>query len=241
MTQGRTGPADTGGPVLAGIHAAGALPSGRRPMTIGVAAPTLRGRSLTWAWFLTVTVAEALGFAVPAVAGVLVADAPAAVVLTVVPLAGAVEGALLGAGQAIVLRRALPGLPVRRWIAMTSLAAVVAYLVGLMPSAAVEVWSGWPVAVSILVAVVLGMVLLGSIGTAQWTILRWYVTRAERWIVATAAAWIAGLAVFLTFTMPLWQPGRPTSFTVGVGVIGGLLMAATTAALTGLALRRLVG
>jgi hypothetical protein len=210
-------------------------------MTAGVAAPPLRGRSLTWAWFLTVTVAEVLGFAVPAVAGALVADATAVVVLTVVPLAGAVEGALLGAGQALVLRRALPGLPVRRWIAMTSLAAVVAYLVGLLPSAAVQVWSGWPAAVSILVAAMLGIVLLGSIGTAQWTILRSYVTRAGRWIVATAAAWIAGLAVFLIFTMPLWQPGQPISFTVGVGVIGGLLMAATTAALTGLALRRLVG
>ena len=210
-------------------------------MTAAVAAPTLRGSHLTWAWFLTVTAAEALGFAVPAVAGALLADAPEAVVLAVVPLAGAVEGALLGGGQALVLRRALPGLPVRRWIAMTSLAAVVAYLVGLLPSAAVEVWSGWPPMVAVVVAVVLSIVLLGSIGTAQWTILRCFVTRAQRWIVATAAAWLAGLAVFLIFTMPLWQPGRPISFTVGVGVIGGLLMAATTAALTGLALRRLVG
>ena len=192
------------------------------------------------AWFLTVTAAEALGFAVPAMAGAVTADAPVAVVLTVVPLAGAVEGAVLGAGQAVVLRRALPHLPVRRWIAMTSVAAAVAYLVGLAPSAAVQVWSGWPAAVSIAVAVVLGAVLLASIGTAQWLILRGYVPRAGRWIVATAVAWVAGLGVFLIFTMPLWRPGAPLAFTVAVGVVGGLLMAATTAAVTGLALRRLL-
>ncbi len=129
--------------------------------------PLLDGRPLVRAWLRTVTTAEFAGFAVPALVGALAADAPAAVVLTVVPAAGAVEGALLGTGQAVVLRRALPGLPLRRWIAVTAAAAVVAYVLGL-------------------------------------------------------------------------QPGQPVAATVAIGVAGGLLMAATTAAVTGLALRRLL-
>jgi hypothetical protein len=41
--------------------------------------------------------------------------------------------------------------------------------------------------------------------------------------------------------MPLWQPGQPAALIISIGVAGGLLMAATTALLTGAALRRLLG
>ena len=67
-----------------------------------------------------------------------------------------------------------------------------------------------------------------------------HVVRAGRWIVATALAWLAGLAVFLAFTMPLWQPGQALALTILIGLAGGLLMAATTAAVTGRALCRLL-
>ncbi|MBN9180888.1 MAG: hypothetical protein J0J00_10160, partial [Microbacterium sp.] len=49
-------------------------------------------------WILIVTAGEAFGFAVPALVGVVAHDAPAFPVL--LPLAGAVEGALLGWAQA---------------------------------------------------------------------------------------------------------------------------------------------
>jgi len=90
------------------------------------------------------------------------------------------------------------------------------------------------------VAAVLGLLLLSSIGTAQWFVLRHHVARASRWIWATAAAWLAGLAVFLGFAMPLWQPGQAVALTVGIGVAGGLLMAATVASITGGMQRRLL-
>ncbi|RSM38155.1 hypothetical protein DMA12_34340 [Amycolatopsis balhimycina DSM 5908] len=64
----------------------------------------LRGRRLARAWFVTVTPAEFLGFTVPAVAGALTVDS--AVALPVLLVASAVEGAVLGAGQALLLRRA---------------------------------------------------------------------------------------------------------------------------------------
>jgi hypothetical protein len=97
-----------------------------------------------------------------------------------------------------------------------------------------------PPPVLIVGAAVLGAVLLGSIGVAQWLILRHHVHHAAHWIGATAAAWAAGLAMFMGFTMPLWQPGQPLALTAGIGIAGGLLMAATTSAITGYALRRIL-
>ena len=206
-----------------------------------VPAPNLlRGRALARAWFWTVTAAEFMGFAVPACVGALTTDAHPAVVLPSLVAAGAVEGTMLGLGQAAVLGRALPGLRRRRWVAATACAAAIAYLIGLLPSTFAAVWSGWPPAVLVVVALVLGAALLASIGTAQWLILRHLVDRAGRWIVATAIAWTAGLAVFLGFVMPLWQPGEPMALVVAIGVAGGLLMAAVTSAITGHALRRMI-
>jgi hypothetical protein len=154
--------------------------------------------------------------------------------------AGAVEGSLLGWGQARVLRRALPALPRRPWITATALAAVLAYAIGLLPSTlAAQVASAPPVLV-VATAAVLGAGLLASIGTAQWLVLRHHVAHALSWIGTTAIAWLIGLGVFLGFSMPLWQPGQPLALVVAIGLVGGLLMAATTSLLTGLALRRLL-
>lgn len=81
--------------------------------------------------------------------------------------------------------------------------------------------------------------LLASIGTAQWLILRRHVDRAAWWVVATALAWLAGLGVFFGISSPLWQQGQPVEVVILIGLGGGLLMAATSSVVTGLALRRL--
>lgn len=199
----------------------------------------LRGRSLVRAWFATVTVAEFVGFAVPACVGALTATLRPAVSMPALLAAGAAEGAMLGSGQAAVLRRALPGLPRRRWIAATAGAAVLAYAIGLAPSALSI--DAWPVPLVVVALAIGALVLLASIGTAQWLILRRHVARAGHWIWATAIGWLVGLGVFLGFAMPLWQPGQPLSLIVAVGVAGGLLMAAVTSLITGVMLRRLLG
>lgn len=194
----------------------------------------------TWrSWVLTVTAAEAAGFAVPAGVGALTAGSPPAVSLPALLAAGAVEGAVLGWGQAVVLRRVLPGFPARRWVAVTAGAAVLAYAVGLAPSTLAGLWTGWPPGVLIPVAAILGLVLLNSIGVAQWTILRRLVPAAGRWIAVTALAWLGGLAVFFAVSMPLWHPGQALAATIAVGLLAGLLMAATMAAITGLTVRQL--
>ncbi len=136
----------------------------------------LRGGPLVRTWFWTVTIAEFLGFAVPA-------------------LVGALSAGSIGA---------------------------------------------WPAALVIVAAAVLGPALLMSVGAAQWLVLRRRVARAGWWIASTAAAWLLGLGAFLGFAMPLWQPGQPVALIVLVGAGGGALMAATTSAITGSALRRLL-
>jgi hypothetical protein len=200
----------------------------------------LQGRELTLRWFWIVTIAEFFGFAVPALIGAATSESSAAISLPALLIAGAVEGAILGSGQACVLRLALPQLPRRKWIASTAAAAALAYLIGLSPSLLADSESRWPAAATVAIGLSLGLTLLASIGTAQWLILRTQVDTAWSWIIATAAAWLAGLGVFLGFAMPLWQPGQPLFLTVGIGLAGGLLMAATSSAITGIAIRRLV-
>ena len=203
-------------------------------------APLLRGRELARAWFRTVAAAEFAGFAVPATVAVLTAHTPVPVAVAAVLGAGAVEGAMLGWGQAMVLRRAVPAIATRRWIAATSIAAVIAYALGLAPSTFAATVRAWPPAPAAGAGLIIGSALPSTIGIAQWLVLRHHVGHARRWIPTTALAWLAGLGVFLVFAMPLWQPGQPTALIIGIGVAGGLLMAATTALITGAALRRLL-
>ncbi|GAA3455675.1 hypothetical protein [Dactylosporangium matsuzakiense] len=202
--------------------------------------PALRGRDLSQAWFRAVTVAEFAGFAVPATVAALTAQVATPVAVGALLAAGAVEGAALGWGQVRVLRRALPAIAARRWIAATSLAAVIAYALGLAPSTFANTLQAWPPVWTAAAGLVAGVALLATIGTAQWAILRRHVAQAWRWIITTALAWLAGLTVFLAFAMPLWQPGQPAALVIGIGIVGGLLMAATTAGCTGIALRRLL-
>jgi hypothetical protein len=200
----------------------------------------LRGRPLWNRWFVTVTLGEFLGFAVPALVGAATANASPLVAAVAILVAGAVEGAALGTAQAAVLRRALPGLRSDEWIIATTVGAVIAYAIGMSPSTAAGLGLDLPLEVLILAGPVLGVALLLTIGTAQWTVLRREVPRSTGWIAVTALAWAVGLGVFLAFAMPLWHPGQAPALVVAIGVGGGLLMAATTSASTGLGMRRLV-
>jgi Ca2+-transporting ATPase len=85
------------------------------------------------------------------------------------------------------------------------------------------------------------VVLLLSIGVAQWTVLQRLVPRAGRWIGWTALGRLAGLAVFTAVATPLWLPGQAPWPTAVIGVGAGASMAATMAAVTGEGLVRLVG
>jgi hypothetical protein len=192
------------------------------------------------AWNLSVTVGECIGFCIPALVGALVMGQAAPVAFAALVLAGSLEGAVLAWSQARVLRQPLRRLSSRRWIVNTSAAAALAWSIGMLPSTAHDLWSRWPVPLIVVAAAVLGLVLLCSIGTAQWFELRRHVPRAGRWVPATAAAWCAGLMAFSAVTSPLWQPGQRPALVAAIGALGGLVMALTVAVGTGWALIRLL-
>jgi uncharacterized integral membrane protein len=177
---------------------------------------------------------------VPALVGALVLGQTAPVAFAALVAAGSMEGAVLGWSQARVLRRPVQALSTRRWVVSTAATAALAWAIGMLPSTTYELWSRLPIRLEVVAAAVLGLVLLGSIGAAQWLELRPHVQRAGRWVPATAAAWCAGLVVFSAVTSPLWQPGQPAVLIAAIGAVGGLLMAVTVAAGTGWVLIRLL-
>jgi hypothetical protein len=97
-----------------------------------------------------------------------------------------------------------------------------------------------PLPLLVLLGAVLAVLLLASIGVAQWTVLRAAVPRSASWIATTAGAWALGLLLFLAVVIPLWQPGQPVLVVAAIGLLGGLLMAVAVALVTGVAALRLV-
>jgi hypothetical protein len=199
-----------------------------------------RSPGLFRAWTTSVTIGECIGFCVPALVSALVMGQAAPVAFAALVTAGSLEGAVLGWSQARVLRRPLRSISPRRWVVNTAAAAALAWSIGMLPSTAHDLWSSWPLPLVIFAAAALGLVLLCSIGAAQWVELRRHVPRAGRWVIATAAAWCAGLVAFSAVTSPLWQPGQRPALIAAIGALGGLVMAVTVAAGTGWALIRLL-
>jgi hypothetical protein len=191
-------------------------------------------------WVAWTTGGEFVGFFVPAAVAAVTVNAEPLVGIPLLLLAGATEGFVLGAAQSRVLHSVLPQLPRLRWAAVTSGAALLAWLIGLAPAATQETWQDWPPAVVALVATAAGVLLLGSIGVAQWSVLRHHVPRAGRWIWITAAAWLAGLAAFMMLATPLWHEGQSTPLIIAIGGLGGLVMATVVAVVTGVGLRALL-
>ncbi len=87
--------------------------------------------------------------------------------------------------------------------------------------------------------VLLGPLLLLSLGTAQWLSLRHHFPRAGRWVWASAGAWLAGLAVPFA-GLALVPDGSPAAAFIVAGVVSGWLMGAVVGAVGGLALVRML-
>ncbi len=210
-------------------------------MTEGWGAASRRRLSHAWTgwawcwqrWWWYTTAAEIVGFALPALTGLVawrLGWAPIPFYIAMV-VAGAGEGALLGGGQRLALR---PVLPVgRRWVTRTSLAAAGAWSIGMLPSTLIDL--SVPVWLTVLATVPLAPLVLLSIGIAQWSVLRDLLPDAGLWIPANAVAWL--LALPPTFVAPaLVPPGAPLAVHVGAWLAAGAIMAAVVAAVTGLAL-----
>ena len=147
---------------------------------------------------------------------------------------------MLGLAQAHVLRGELPTLNDRRWVLATAVGAAAAWAIGLLPMLTDGRIFDLPIPVLVPIVTVFAAALLGSIGTAQWLVLRPLMKGSWVWILTTAGAWVAGLLVFTAVATPLWQPGQSTLEIALIGILGGLVMAATVAAISGWALVRLL-
>lgn len=196
-------------------------------------------------WAAWVTLGESVGFLAPALTqfGItalgITALAPAATMPALVA-SGLVEGAVLGWAQSQVLRRRIPALSMRNWILLTAAAAALAWFIGLLAGTWPELWQAWPVPAQVIAGAAAAVVLLCSIGAAQWVELRRHRTRAGWWVAGSAAAWFAGLSVFFGVAMPLWEPGQQPGLVILIGVLAGILMAVTMAVVTGLVLLRVL-
>lgn len=133
----------------------------------------------------------------------------------------------------------LAGFAVPATVGATMIGALVAWLAGMTPGYAWPVVQRMPWPVLAAGGLLLGTVLLLSIGVAQWYVLRDLLPRACWWVVATAVAWLAGLVAFVAASTPLWRPGQRWPVVALIGVLAGAVMAATMAAVTGTALVRL--
>ncbi len=203
----------------------------------------MRGRpdGLWRRWTLATAAGETAGFLVPAVVAVLLPGGAGDGIRTVAFVAaGGLEGAVLGWAQARVLREAVPAVSSGAWVMRTALAAAAAWAVGLLPSLFWDRVGRLSPVVTASLAVTGGLVLLASIGVAQWSVLRRHLPGSAAWIGWTALGWSAGLLVFTLVTTPLWQPGESGPVIAAIGALGGALMACTVGAVTGLGLVRLV-
>ena len=196
----------------------------------------------TWRrWFTATTLGELVGFLIPVAVVSAGADELAGPLrFLLVVLAGAGEGAVLGWAQSRVLRPLLPGLSMTAWTARTAAAAALAWLVGMAPSTLGAGFDDWSPGVRLAVGVPAAVLVLLSIGVAQWTVLRRVLPGSARWIGWTAAGWLAGLAVFVGVAPPLWHAGQGVVQVALVGALAGVGMAATMAAVTGWGLVRLL-
>lgn len=199
-------------------------------------AAEVKGRFLR-RWVLAVTVGETLGFAVPAVVGIALAQAgaPGPVLYAAAIAAGVGEGILFGLGQWIGFGSD-PPVPRGPWIAATAAGAGLAWSVGGLLFVLDVDWRSAPV---LAVAGLGAVVLLASIPTLQWFVLRATVARCAWWIPANMGAWMG--ALLWTFApSPLVDERTPVAVLVGSYAVAGLLMALTVALLSGLAAWRLM-
>jgi hypothetical protein len=195
--------------------------------------------SLLW-WMAWVTLGLALGFIVPSVTSFVAVvdgrDATGQFIYTV--LGGAAQGLILGFAQAFALRKTAASLPMFRWILITALGGLIAWIVGTVPGSFLNIEATSPAAIIVLVA--FAFVAIVAMPSAQFFVLRGTkfgkIGRVWRWVPITAVAWTAGIAWLLLASTQV-QDNEDLIHLVGLYTGAGLLMALTVALITGLGMR----
>ncbi|UJA19394.1 hypothetical protein HJD18_03690 [Thermoleophilia bacterium SCSIO 60948] len=203
------------------------------------APPVLRGPDLVRTWDRFAGVGALAGFAIVSAAVALLAIDRAAPGYTVLAmaLAGAAGGVCLGAGQAFVLRRALPMLGAAGWVRTTALGATLALVIVALPLAegladGRRGLDGAETAAFAVACVALPLL----IGGAQWLELREALSRSPAWIAINVVAWAVGLAVMIAVALTLWGSDLGLAISILLAGAASLAAAAGVTVVTGLGL-----
>jgi uncharacterized membrane protein len=124
-------------------------------------------------------------------------------------LLGMFEGFVVGAAQGSVIAQRLADFKIRSWVMATMIGALLAWTLGMLPStltnlAASAASSAPPMEmpdwIVYLLAMPLGAVAGLILASAQWVVLRHWVTRASWWLPANALAWLVGMPIIFVGT-----------------------------------------
>lgn len=185
-------------------------------------------------WILANAIGELIGLGTVFVAGFLFfnrfGEPQGALALVVVALLVIVlaiyEGVAVGIAQWIVLRHPLPGLSRRSWLLATIVGAVVAWMLGMIPSTLFSFneeasTTNEPAMILVLgAAAIMGAVLGVILAAAQWWVLRNYVPKAVVWLLANAVAW--AVAMPLIFWMVGATIGESRALGALVTLVAGI-------------------
>ncbi|MCB0641121.1 MAG: hypothetical protein KDC44_05750, partial [Phaeodactylibacter sp.] len=150
-------------------------------------------------------------------------------------LAGLLEGLVVALFQWRILRHRFKHLPARGWLRVTATAAVIAWLLGMMPSLlqAGDTAAGWDGGLSLQFfgGLMLGFFLGALFGIFQWTQLKQYADQSVQWITGNAIGWALGLAVIFIFAGSV--PAGTATWLVALlgataGLLAGLIVGTTT-------------
>ena len=114
-------------------------------------------------------------------------------------LAGLLQGALIGFGQALSMRKTNVAVPGKQWVLVSALGMGAMWMIGLIPG-----FFFTPDLGNFVVAIVAALFLILVLGVfpyVQTRILRYRIRGAWRWIAITAGSWMVGGLLFALFAL----------------------------------------
>ncbi|MDF1698590.1 MAG: hypothetical protein P1U56_22250 [Saprospiraceae bacterium] len=171
------------------------------------------------------------------------------IVMVAMVAAGCIEGFILGFFQWRVMVQKFTLIPRKEWMFYTILVAALGWFLGMLPSlffdpSVAESESSHsslnfnnPLIFAFL-SLSVGLLLGALFGLFQWISLKKYSLNAYYWIIANALGWGLGLGwIYLFASFPSTESS--ISFTVTMGITGGILCGLSVGAITSLFLLRL--
>jgi hypothetical protein len=160
---------------------------------------------------------------------------------------GAIEATIVGLAQWWAMHPWLPAITRRAWWLATLAGALLAYVLGFLPSTLMSLGqdASQPAAaepaqwIILLLAAVMGLVAGAVLSFAQWLVLRRNVRRAGWWITANMLAWMVGMPLIF-WAIDAAQKIQPLALTLLMMAFFLLLTGAIVGAIHGLCLVWLV-